>query len=343
MSTNTQNNFLDSEDDKSQQKSQPKRFNAKSFLTGPDQHDLMGNGSFAKVRRCYHKKLNPIVVKYFTLDGSQESIDKKLEDASKEAVTLVNINHQNIVKVYGITSWSIYFGIVMEEVTGGTLEDLLFKNDEYTIAWPACLKLCVEIADALNYLHNQNPPFVHCDLKPQNVLLTNDFTVKLADFGAVAVVQATGMTSSFQNLSNNQFTPLYCAPEILRNVYKVKCSCDMYSYAMIIYEIITRHRVFISSGVNINLIMYQIIHNNLKPNMDLVDEIEKCLSSKCHIVSIFINLKRVMMNCWNTDPSKRLTASVVLDELQTLMASASTKKKCFKNCTTFFRTSKKSV
>ena len=53
---------------------------------------------------------------------------KKLEDAAKEAVTLININHQNIVKVYGITSWSNYCGIVMEEVTGGTLEDLLFRK-----------------------------------------------------------------------------------------------------------------------------------------------------------------------------------------------------------------------
>ena len=326
MSTKIFKKFLNYGADKSQQKSRPKKFDANSFLTGPDQYDLIGNGSFAKVRRCYHKKLNTVVVKYFTLDGSQESIDKKLEDAAKEAVTLVNINQQNIVKVYGITSWSIYCGIIMEEVTGGTLEDLLFKKVENSIAWPLCLKLCVEIAEALNYLHNQNPPFVHCDLKPQNVLLTNNFTVKLADFGAVTVVQATKTTSTFQNLSNNQFTPLYCAPEILSDVDKPKCSCDMYSYAMIVYEVITRHRVFISPGLNLNLIMYQIMHNNIKPNMKFVEEIESCLTSNCNNTSIFKNLKRVMMNCWNTDPSERPTASVVLDKLQVLMASASIKK-----------------
>ena len=316
MSINMLNEFFKFETDKSQQKLQPEKFDANSFLTGLDQHDLIGNGSFAKVRRCYHKRLNNVVVKYFTLDGSQESIDKKLEDATKEAITLVNINHQNIVKVYGITSWSKYCGIIMEEVTGGTLEDLLFKKVENSIAWPLCLNLCVEIADALNYLHNQKPPFVHCDMKPQNVLLTDDFTVKLADFGAVTIVQATQTTLSFQNLSNNQFTPLYCAPEILSNVYKPKCSCDMYSYAMIVYEIITRHRVFIGSGVNLNLIMFQIMHNNLKPNMEFVDEIESSLTTKCNnIISIFNNLKKVMMNCWNTNPSERPAASFVVNEL----------------------------
>ena len=89
---------------KSQEKSEPNTFKANSFLTGPDRIDLVGNGSFVKVRRCFYKKLNTVVVKYFTLDGSQESINKKVEDAAEEAVTLVNINHQNIVKVYGITT-----------------------------------------------------------------------------------------------------------------------------------------------------------------------------------------------------------------------------------------------
>ena len=305
-------------------KLKPITFEASSFLTGPDQTDLVGNGSFAKVRRCYHEKLKTVVVKYFTLNGSQETIDKKLEDAAKEAVTLININHQNIVKVYGITSWSIYCGIVMEEVTGGTLEDLLFQKVKYLLSWPLRLKICFEIADALNYLHNQNPPFVHCDLKPQNVLLANDYTVKLADFGAVTIVQATQTTSSFQNLSNNQFTPLYCAPEILRNTYKQKCSSDIYSYAMIIYEILTRQRVFISSGVNFDLIMYKIKNDGLKPNMEFVDEIEKCLAPDCDDMFIFLQLKNIMIKCWSTIPSERPTAFTVLDKMQNVIASIST-------------------
>ena len=303
----------------SQEKSKPNTFEANSLLTGPDLIDLIGNGSFAKVRRCYHKNLNTVVVKYFALDGSQKFIDEKLEEAAKEAVTLVNINHQNVVKIYGITSWSNYCGIVMEEVTGGTLEDLLFRKVKISITWPLCLKFCVEIADALNYLHNQNPPFVHCDLKPQNILLTDDFVVKLADFGAVKIVQATGTISSFQNLSNNQFTPLYGAPEILRDVYKAKCSCDIYSYAMIIYEIITRERVFFSSSVSLNVIMYQIVHSNLKPDMKFVDEMENRLNADSNDFSIFVHLKDLMLKCWSTDPNERPAASVILDELQTVM------------------------
>ena len=149
-------------------------------------------------------------------------------------------------------------------------------------------------------------------MKPKNVLLTNDFTVKLADFGAVKSVQATGTTLSFQNLSNNQFTPL-CAPEILLSkVYKLKCLCDIYSYAMIIYEIITRQRVFSSSSINFCVIMYQIMHSNIKPNMEFVDEIEKCLNADSNNFSIFDHLKNLMLKCWNADPTERPEASVVL-------------------------------
>ena len=212
----------------------------------------------------------------------------------------------------------------MEEVTGGTLEDLLFRKVKISMSQPLCLKLCVEIVDALSYLHNQNPPFVHCGLKPQNVLLTNDYTVKLADFGAVTIVRATQTTSSFQDLSNNQFTPLYCAPEILKNTYKQKCSSDIYSYAMIIYEILIRKRVFISSGVNLDLIMYKIKNDDFKPNMEFVDEIEKCLAADCDDMFIFLHLKNIMIKCWSTIPSERPTAFIALDELQTVIASTST-------------------
>ena len=90
---------------------------------------------------------------------------------------------------FGVTSWNKFCGIVMEEVTGGTLEDLLFGKQNYSISWYVCLKFFAEIANALNSLHNQEPPLVHRDLKPQNVLLmANDLTVKVAGFDYVTIV-----------------------------------------------------------------------------------------------------------------------------------------------------------
>ena len=301
-------------------------YDVNSFLTGPDEINLVGNGSFAKVRRCHHDQLNTVVVKYFALSGSQESINRKLKEAAKEAATLINISHPNIVRVFGVTSWNEFCGIVMEEVTGGTLEDLLFVKKDYSISWNLCVKFFAEIAKALDYLHNQDPSLVHGDLKPQNVLLmANDLTVKLADFGSVTIVQATEMMSSYQLQSNKQYTPLYCAPELLKNIEIRNCSSDIYSYALIGYEIITRHQVFIDTGINHDLIMYQIQHNGQKPNMNIVNEIKKKLdenSNDKNDKTIFIQLKSIMEKCWNYEANKRPTALEIINMLKPLLASA---------------------
>ena len=299
----------------------PVVYDVNSFLTGLD--DLVGNGSFAKVRRCYHDQLNTVVVKYFALNGSQESINRKLKEAAEEAATLINISHPNIVRVFGVTSWNKFCGIVMEEVTGGTLEDLLFGKKDYSMSWNLCVKLFAEIAKALEHLHNQDPPLVHGDLKPQNVLLmANDLTVKLADFGSVTIVQATEMMSSYQLQSNKQYTPLYSAPELLKNIEIRNCSSDIYSYALIGYEIITRHQVFIDAGINHDLIMYQIQHNGQKPNMNIVNEIKKTLVENSDDKTIFIQLKSIMEKCWNYEANERPTTLEIINMLKPLLPLA---------------------
>ena len=299
----------------------PVVYDVNSFLTGLD--DLVGNGSFAKVRRCYHDQLNTVVVKYFALNGSQDSINWKLKEAAEEAATLINISHPNIVRVFGVTSWNEFCGIVMEEVTGGTLEDLLFGKKDYSMSWNLCLKLFAEIAKALEHLHNQDPPLVHGDLKPQNVLLmANDLTVKLADFGSVTIVQATEMMSSYQLQSNKQYTPLYSAPELLKNIEMRNCSSDIYSYALIGYEIITRHQVFIDAGINHDLIMYQIQHNGQKPNMNIVNEIKNNLDENSNDKTIFIQLKSIMEKCWNYEANERPTTLEIINMLKPLLPLA---------------------
>ena len=141
-----------------------------------------------------------------------------------------------IVKVYGITSWRNHFGIVMEEITGGNLENLLFNPKISEIKWLLRLRLSVQIMKALEYLHTANrtgdgnstkPKMQHCDLKPQNILLTDSAEVKLCDFSAAVIARATVSTSSCSSACARQYTPNYAAPEILK--YQKVCSnSDIY-------------------------------------------------------------------------------------------------------------------
>ena len=142
----------------------------------------------------------------------------------EEAKKLSIIKHPHIVEVHGITRWRNHCGIIMQEVKGGNLEDLLFYLQIETLPWVLRLRLCLQIAEALNYLHSESlespnvrkPCMQHCDVKPQNILLTESGIVKLCDLSAAVVAHATGLASSSCSFPNaRQFTPNYTAPEIV--------------------------------------------------------------------------------------------------------------------------------
>ena len=142
--------------------------------------------------------------------------------AKREAQILSKVKNENIVRVYGITTWSSYFAIVMELVMCGNLEDLLYNKNIPTILCKLKTKLFLEIVNAINYLHNHDPKrlCIHGDLKPQNILLTETLAIKLADFGAAAICQAAGAKTLTTDKSFiQQNTPLYLAPEFLVNHY----------------------------------------------------------------------------------------------------------------------------
>ena len=139
----------------------PSLLDHKSFLTGPENKDLLGRGSFGLVRRCYHETLNRVVIKYFPLNGSNEAISRKIQDAAKEAIVLKSLNHINIVKTFGITAWNDCCGIIMEEVPGGSLEDLLFNLNQKSLPWNVRGSFYRQLADAIKYLHNHSKKFVH--------------------------------------------------------------------------------------------------------------------------------------------------------------------------------------
>ena len=169
-------------------------FDINDFSTSEDESDFLGCGTYASVRRCRHKELGTVVIKRFSLTGSSKSINRQSENIKNEAKTLCRLHHENIIKIFGITKWDTYYGVVMEEASGHNLEDLVIHEKNEHISWPLRLQFCVEIAEGLNYLHYHNPKraYIHGDLKLQNILLSENLVVKIVDFGAVSLLQATG-------------------------------------------------------------------------------------------------------------------------------------------------------
>ncbi len=122
--------------------------------------------------------------------------------------------------------------LVLEFMEYGSLYDLL-RNDTLTLSGEIILQIVRDIAQGIQFLHASKPPILHGDLKAKNILVDSRFRAKVADFGFSHM-----NTQRSTNILRG--TPYYMAPEYLRRRTEYTTHCDIYSLAMIIYEIYAR-------------------------------------------------------------------------------------------------------
>ena len=292
------------------------KYNATNLYTSANEVDIVGVGSYGVVRKCWHNSLRNVVVKCMHFGGSSGSISKTTEEASNKVSVLSTFRHHHIVRIYGMTSWSQRcFGIIMEEVRCGNLRDLMIAEVTVMIPWKLRFRIIFQLANALEYLHFHNPKksYIHLDVKPENVLLTTNLTVKLADFGSLDIALATNAKPTQTIYTCKQYTPLYTAPERLADLnVESTAAMDVYSFSMICYEAITRQEVFHNARVNVALLVSLIADRGQKPDSKLIDAVEQDLKQQeSQEFEIFQCLKDIMQNCWCFEPKDRLTTKEV--------------------------------
>ena len=151
-----------------------------------------------------------------------------------EANLWVNLGvHPNIVTAYYVRRISNIPVIVMEKVDGGSLKDALKAGKVTELG--AILDVAIQVARGLAYASEKIPGFVHRDVKPANVLLTNDGTAKVTDFG---LSNAVGMVAG---------SPAYMAPEVWVHPDKVGPPADIYSFGAMLFEMLTGRRPFVGA------------------------------------------------------------------------------------------------
>ena len=288
----------------------------------------LGNGSFGKVRLLLDKNSNKCVVgKYMSSDGDERLRQKQLLQAKSEAETHATVQHENIIRLYGIASRGNTFVLLLEYAPYENLESFLHHAAGISIPWKLRARFFVELANALEYLHKSDSksPFVHGDLKPQNILLAKKLVIKLADFGAAAIAKTTGATSvltTTKEKSTQQHTMPYTAPEFLKDPTSDRSrSMDVYSYGMIGYEILTRKSVYCDSKVSYKLLIELIISVGQRPNESNLEEVDNSLSPKSVDSRIFKKLNAIVKNCWKFEPSDRPKISYVKKEVDSLAKS----------------------
>lgn len=201
--------------------------------------ELIGRGGMGAVYKARQHHLNRIVaVKVLPPEiGTDAAFASRF---AREAQAMARLNHPNIVSIhdFGYTEHLCFF--VMEYVDGINLRQRLAKGP---LAAAEALPLIMQICDALQYAHSQG--IVHRDIKPDNILISQEGQVKIADFGLAKLLlgQGAGEPALEQKIllaTGKAFgTPHYMAPEQFSAPMTVDHRADIYSLGIVIYQMLT--------------------------------------------------------------------------------------------------------
>lgn len=205
------------------------------FTIQDEAHDVLGVGGMGTVYRGVDTLTQDAVaikeLKIEVLHGNPEI----LERFEREADALRVLNHPNIVKVLSSTAESDHHYIVMEYVSGGSLRDLIEAQGKLSIE--RVLEVSLDLADALTRAHRLK--IIHRDIKPANVMLAEDGTPRLTDFGVARIDQKTRMTETGMVVG----TLSYLSPEALDGS-KPDERQDIWAFGILLYEMLTGTRPY---------------------------------------------------------------------------------------------------
>lgn len=193
----------------------------------------VGRGGSGIVYRGLLKDKRVIAVKNLM------DVTKHEEEFWADTNVIGRINHMNLVRTWGFCSQGKHRLLVYEFVENESLDRHLFSA-ERLLTWSERFHIALGSARALAYLHHECLEWVlHCDVKPENILLTRDFEAKIADFGLAKLYKRDG--SSF-NFSHMRGTAGYMAPEWAMNL-PINAKVDVYSFGVVLLELVAGRRI----------------------------------------------------------------------------------------------------
>ena len=191
--------------------------------------EKIGNGGMATV----YKALDQILNRYVAVKVLREEFttdEEFIKRFNAEAQSAARLTHPNIVSVYDVgQEYNIYY-IVMELIQGKTLKQIIEEDGH--LSWKWAVNIAIQIASALEMAHKNN--IIHRDIKPHNIMITEDGVAKVTDFGIAKAVSNSTITALGTTLGSVH----YFSPEHARGGYTDSKS-DLYSLGVVMYEMVT--------------------------------------------------------------------------------------------------------
>ncbi|XP_054806234.1 G-type lectin S-receptor-like serine/threonine-protein kinase At1g34300 [Prosopis cineraria] len=206
--------------------------------------EKLGDGGFGAVYRGILANRTVIAVKQL------EGIEQGEKQFRMEVATISSTHHLNLVRLIGFCSEGKHRLLVYEFMKNGSLDNSLFVNEsqsEKLLNWEYRFRIALGTARGITYLHEEcRNCIVHCDIKPENILLDEHYNARVSDFGLAKLTSAPDHRN--RSLTSVRGTRGYLAPEWLANLPATSKS-DVYSFGMVLLEIVSGRRNFeISEG-----------------------------------------------------------------------------------------------
>uniref|UniRef100_A0A0D9W161 Receptor-like serine/threonine-protein kinase n=1 Tax=Leersia perrieri TaxID=77586 RepID=A0A0D9W161_9ORYZ len=199
--------------------------------------EKLGAGGFGAVYRGTLANRTVVAVKQL------EGIEQGEKQFRMEVATISSTHHLNLVRLIGFCSEGRHRLLVYEFMKNGSLDAFLFADAPGgKMPWPTRFAVAVGTARGITYLHEEcRDCIVHCDIKPENILLDEHYNAKVSDFGLAKLVNPKD--HRHRTLTSVRGTRGYLAPEWLANL-PITAKSDVYSYGMVLLELVSGHRNF---------------------------------------------------------------------------------------------------
>ncbi len=218
----------------------------------------LGKGAMGVVYKATDPNIGrTVALKTMRLDIHGMEAEEMLQRFRAEAHAAGVLSHPNLVTIYDAGEHDQHFYIAMECVEGDTLQKLILKHK--TLPLDRVISITRQICAGLDYAHSHG--VIHRDVKPANIMVAPDGTVKIMDFG-IAKAGGGGLTSTGQVMGS----PTYMSPEQVKG-HPIDGRSDLFSVGTLLYEMVTGEKAF--AAQNVTTIIYKIVSEEPKPPKDV--------------------------------------------------------------------------